>query len=92
MFYVLLIINIITFAVYSLDKWKAAYHKRRISEFSLLVFTFFGGTIGAVLGMMIFRHKISKKSFLRKFGLVIFIQLIIIAGCWRLGVGSFNLQ
>ncbi|KFF01520.1 DUF1294 domain-containing protein [Chryseobacterium luteum] len=78
MFYLLLITNLITFLVFALDKWKAVKHQRRISENTLLLLTFFGGTIGAVLGMLIFRHKISKKSFLLKFGLVVLFQVILI--------------
>ncbi|WP_228446366.1 DUF1294 domain-containing protein [Chryseobacterium sp. 18068] len=70
--------NLIAFTVFGLDKWKATHHKRRFSEFSLLILTFFGGTVGAILAMMIFRHKVSKKSFLWKFGIIILIQIFII--------------
>jgi uncharacterized membrane protein YsdA (DUF1294 family) len=70
--------NLIAFTVFGLDKWKATHHKRRFSEFSLLILTFLGGTVGAILGMMIFRHKVSKKSFLWKFGIIILIQIFII--------------
>ncbi|MEI7486342.1 MAG: DUF1294 domain-containing protein [Chryseobacterium sp.] len=78
MFYLLLIANLITFSVFALDKWKAAKHQRRISENTLLFITFLCGTIGSLLGMLIFRHKISKKSFLLKFGFVVLIQIILI--------------
>ncbi|MFP3591080.1 DUF1294 domain-containing protein [Chryseobacterium sp. SIMBA_038] len=78
MFYLLLIANLVTFLVFALDKRKAVKHQRRISENTLLFITFLGGTIGSVLGMLIFRHKISKKSFLLKFGLVVLIQIVII--------------
>lgn len=74
----MLIINIIGFTVFGIDKRKAIKHKRRISESSLLILTFLGGTIGALLGMLIFRHKISKKSFLLKFGLIVLVQVLII--------------
>ncbi|MCZ2082957.1 MAG: DUF1294 domain-containing protein [Flavobacteriales bacterium] len=70
--------NLIAFTVFGVDKWKAVQHKRRISEFSLLILTFLGGTVGAILAMMIFRHKVSKKSFLWKFGIIILIQIFII--------------
>ncbi|WP_066677709.1 MULTISPECIES: DUF1294 domain-containing protein [unclassified Chryseobacterium] len=78
MLYVFLIMNLIAFTIFGVDKWKATQHKRRISEFSLLILTFFGGTVGAILAMMIFRHKVSKKSFLWKFGIIILIQIFII--------------
>ncbi|WP_241507616.1 DUF1294 domain-containing protein [Chryseobacterium piscium] len=69
--------NLIAFTVFGLDKWKATHHKRRFSEFSLLILTFLGGTVGAILAMMIFRHKVSKKSFLWKFGIIILIQILL---------------
>jgi len=80
MFYFIIIItiNLITFTTLALDKRKAVKHKRRISEAFLLTLTFLGGTIGAILGMLIFRHKISKKSFLLKIGLIILVQILII--------------
>ncbi|AZA55159.1 DUF1294 domain-containing protein [Chryseobacterium sp. G0201] len=78
MFYLLLIVNLITLSVFALDKWKAVKHQRRISENTLLFITFLCGTIGSLLGMLIFRHKVSKKSFLLKFGLVVVIQIILI--------------
>jgi len=77
---VLIFINIVCFAIFGLDKRKAVKHQQRISEKTLLILTFFGGTIGAVSGMLVFRHKISKKSFLLKWGLVVLIQSVIIYG------------
>ncbi|AYM99745.1 DUF1294 domain-containing protein [Chryseobacterium sp. 3008163] len=90
MLYLLLIINLITFITFALDKWKATQHKRRISEFSLLALTFIGGTVGAVLAMLIFRHKVSKKSFLLKLCGIIVLQIIIFVGYWKWGIGSFE--
>jgi len=90
MLYLLLIINLITFTTFALDKWKATQHKRRTSEFSLLTLTFIGGTVGAVLAMLIFRHKVSKKSFLLKLCGIMVLQIIIFAGYWNWGIGSFE--
>jgi uncharacterized membrane protein YsdA (DUF1294 family) len=90
MLYLLAIINLITFAAFAMDKWKAVKHRRRISEFSLLTMTFFGGTAGAVLAMLIFRHKVSKKSFLIKFLGIVVLQIGIFLGCWKLKVGCFG--
>ncbi|RZJ36748.1 MAG: DUF1294 domain-containing protein [Chryseobacterium sp.] len=75
---IIIIINLITFTTFALDKWKAVKHKRRVSEAVLLMLTFLGGTIGAIFGIFIFRHKISKKSFLLKIGLIILLQILII--------------
>ncbi len=78
MMYILIAINLLSFIIFGLDKRKAIKHQRRISESSLLTVTFFGGTIGAIIAMMIFRHKVSKKSFLWKFGLLLILQLAVI--------------
>lgn len=53
----LLTINIIAFAAYGIDKWKAKRGKWRISEMTLIVLAFIGGALGALLGMKVFRHK-----------------------------------
>jgi uncharacterized membrane protein YsdA (DUF1294 family) len=80
MFYVLfliIIINSITFITFGLDKRKAVRHQRRIPERVLLTLTFLGGTIGAIAGMLFFRHKISKKAFLMKLVVVVLIQGVL---------------
>lgn len=74
---ILLITTCITFIVFALDKYKATHHQRRISENTLLLFSFCGGTLGAILAMIICRHKIAKTSFLLKFSIVLLVQLIV---------------
>lgn len=78
MFYTIALISIITFIIFGIDKRKAVKHQRRIPENTLLTLAFFGGTIGALLGMLVFRHKISKRSFLLKFALIVLIQALFI--------------
>jgi len=63
MFFYLIIVNIISFILYGIDKICAINRKRRISEYNLLIFSFFGGSIGSILGMVVFRHKILKLKF-----------------------------
>ena len=76
--YVFCIINIITFFVYGLDKLKAVNHWWRIPEWVLLGLAAAGGSVGAYLGMIIFRHKTMKPLF--RFGVpVIFLLHVIIA-------------
>lgn len=60
----LIIINIISFILYGLDKYKAIINKWRIPESVLLTISFLGGGIGSLLGMYIFRHKTKKKKFI----------------------------
>ena len=63
MIYYLLIINIITFIIYGIDKYKSIKHKYRISEDTLIILVILGGAIGAFFGMIIFHHKTKKKKF-----------------------------
>jgi len=75
--YYLLFINIITFILYALDKWKAKKAKQRISERALLTFSFLGGSPAALLAIYSLRHKSSKRSFLIKFYTVIAFQAML---------------
>ena len=57
-----LIVNLVVFAMYGIDKWKAIHHKWRIPEATLIGVAFFG-VVGALLGMIVFHHKIRKPKF-----------------------------
>ena len=50
----------------------------RISEIRLLWLIFLGGLLGGIIGMLLFRHKISKRSFLLKFFIIGILQLIVL--------------
>ena len=63
MVYYLIIINVIAFLLYGIDKYLAIKGNRRISEYHLLTFSFFGGSIGSLLGMRVFHHKTKKIKF-----------------------------
>lgn len=76
MIFYLITISATSFILFGIDKWKAKKHQRRISEFTLLLITFLGGSIGSVLGMFIFNHKISKTEFWLKLMAVIIIQVL----------------
>jgi len=47
--YYLIIINIVTFLVYGIDKWKARKAMWRVREASLFMLAVLGGSIGAWL-------------------------------------------
>lgn len=59
----LLLINLITFAVFGFDKAKAVRGKYRIKEATLLTFSLLGGALGGVFGMYVFHHKTKKPLF-----------------------------
>ena len=74
----LTVINVVTFSMYGIDKWKAKKSKWRIRETSLLGLAVLGGSIGAWLGMKVWHHKTQHKKF--KYGVpaIIIIQLSLI--------------
>ena len=69
--------NLVAFAAYGIDKLKAIRHEYRISEAALLTLSFIGGSAGALLGMLIFRHKIRKPRFVILNPLFLVIHLIL---------------
>jgi uncharacterized membrane protein YsdA (DUF1294 family) len=77
LFYFFLILNGMAFMLTAYDKYLAKANKLRIPERTLLSFSFFGGTIGSGLAMLVFRHKTSKKSYLWKFWGILFLQVLM---------------
>ena len=63
----LLAVNAVTFLLYGIDKRKAQKGKWRIPERTLLILPLFGGSVGGILGMQMFRHK--TKHWYFRFGL-----------------------
>jgi len=61
--YILIGWNVITFAVMGIDKFKAASHRWRISEKTLMALAFCMGAAGVLLGMTVFRHKTKHPKF-----------------------------
>lgn len=56
-------INLLTFVIFGIDKWKARKRKWRIPEDTLIWLSIVGGSIGALVGMFLFRHKTQKRKF-----------------------------
>ena len=69
-------INIVAFIVYGIDKLLAKSSKRRISENQLHILALLGGFLGATLSMYLFRHKVSKSSFLTRHIEIIFLWIV----------------
>ena len=75
--YYILIINIIAFIAYGLDKYKARHDKWRIPETTLILLAVIGGSIGAIVGMKFFRHKTRKAKFFVGVPVILVVQLIL---------------
>ena len=56
-------VNLLAFVLYGVDKLKAKKGAWRIPEATLLLVAFLGGSLGALLGMEIFRHKTKHAKF-----------------------------
>lgn len=69
-------INLVSFLIYGLDKLKAKTDRWRIPEFNLLLLGLLGGGIGSIIGMVIFKHKLSKKKFFIGVPILIIINFI----------------
>lgn len=78
----LVAINVITFFMYGIDKWKAKQSKWRIKESTLLGLSAIGGSIGALLGMKVWHHKTLHKIFKYGVPLMLLAQIILIGVIW----------
>ena len=79
--YYVLILNFVTMLVYGIDKFMAKKGKWRIPESTLLLLAVWGGSIGAWLGMRVWRHKTQHKKF--KYGIPV-IFILQVALCFYL--------
>lgn len=73
----LLLINLVTFLVYGMDKYKAKQDLPRIAERTLLGLALLGGSLGALLGMHLFRHKTRHWYFRYGIPLILLAQLAL---------------
>ena len=71
----LILMNLIAFALYGIDKRRAKQGAWRISEYTLLLAALLGGSLGALLGMRYFRHKTRHRKFRYGIPLILLLQL-----------------
>lgn len=75
--------NLVSFALMGIDKYKAKKKAWRIPEATLFLFAIFGGSIGSILGMFLFHHKTRHWYFLFGLPLILIIQLVCIYLLWQ---------
>lgn len=73
----LLAVNIASFFLYGIDKYKAKKGRWRISEATLLLMAVIGGSIGAWAGMRLWHHKTMHKKFKYGIPIIIIIQVAL---------------
>ena len=83
----LLAINLVTFFVFGVDKWKAKRKEshestRRVPEKTLFLLSILGGSVGALVGMRVWHHKTLHKTFRFGIPVILFLQLAIPLGLW----------
>lgn len=74
----LLAINIFTFLLYGIDKWKAKRARWRIPESVLLGMAAVGGSVGAWLGMRMWHHKTQHKKFRYGVPAILVAQVVLL--------------
>lgn len=73
------VINFTTWAAYGLDKGRAKSGKWRIPERTLLLLALIGGSLGALGGMIMFRHKTRKPKFFISVPVMFVVHCVIVA-------------
>ncbi|WP_201716643.1 DUF1294 domain-containing protein [Rossellomorea arthrocnemi] len=71
------VINFIGFIIMGRDKRKAERHQYRISERVLWQVAIVGGSVGAFLGMKVYRHKTKHKRFSIGFPLLVMLHCLL---------------
>lgn len=74
----LVVINVVTFFLYGIDKYKARHDKWRVKESTLIWLSVFGGSVGAWLGMKVWHHKTLHNKFKYGIPLILFAQILVI--------------
>jgi len=85
--YYLGVINVITFLVFGIDKYLAMSKLRRVPEKVFYLLAALGGSIGALVGSEVFKHKRRKISFML---VILFILLVQAAAVYFLVAEMVN--
>lgn len=73
-----ILISVFTFLCFGYDKELAIKNRKRIPERTLFLLVLFGGTIGGLGAMQVFRHKINKTSFVLIIYGILMLQLTLL--------------
>ena len=73
-----LLMSIVTFIFYGLDKFYAKTGRWRIADKTLYFCALLSGALGALLGMRCFRHKTKRSDFWFINGLALLLQIGVI--------------
>ena len=79
----LLLASAVGFVLMGFDKLSAKVDSERVPELLFFLISLAGGFAGVVLGVFVFHHKISKRSFQFKIGVGAAISILILLGLVR---------
>lgn len=77
MIYYLIILNVLCFVLFGLDKLLAKKKKNRIRNSTLIGLSVLGGGVGSLFGMYLFRHKTKTWYYVYGIPVIFIIQIII---------------
>lgn len=77
LFVLWLAVNLFAFLLFGADKRRAKTDRRRIPEKTLLTAALLGGSVGAILGMKVFRHKTRHRRFSIGLPLIFLLQIAL---------------
>lgn len=72
------ILNLVSFLLMGLDKYKARRHAWRIQEKTFFLLAICGGAIGCLLGIYLFRHKTKHAKFTLGMPVILILQFVLL--------------
>lgn len=79
----LILINLVSAIVTIYDKRCAVKKRWRVKESTLLLLSFFGGSVGMYITMLLIRHKTRHLKFMLGIPIVLIFQLVTAFVIWR---------
>ena len=70
--------TLIAFILMGADKWKARHENWRVPEKALFLSAILGGSVGALAGMYLFRHKTKHLSFTIGMPVILALQIALV--------------
>ena len=84
----LVLVNILDFALMGVDKRRARRDAWRVRERTFFLLALLGGTLGAILGMRLFRHK--TKHWYFRYGLPVLLAGQVVLGVFLRRLAPFH--
>lgn len=75
---IIILCNLIAFALMGIDKYKAIHNRWRIPEKTLFMSAIPFSALGAILGMKIFHHKTKHRKFVIGMPVIFIVQIALV--------------